>query len=76
MDKFELIKKPVESELNKFRTLFDTSLTSDTPLLNEALKYIKKRNGKMMRPILVLLMSKLFGTSNEATQHVALALEL
>ena len=76
MDKFELIKKPVASELEKFRTLFDTSLSSDTPLLNEALKYIKKRNGKMMRPILVLLMAKLFGTSNDATRHVALALEL
>ena len=76
MDKFELIKKPVASELEKFRALFDTSLSSETPLLNEALKYIKKRNGKMMRPILVLLMAKLFGTSNDATQHVALALEL
>ena len=76
MDKFELIKKPVEVDLENFRTLFDTSLTSETPLLNEALKYIKKRNGKMMRPILVLLMAKLFGTSNESTQHVSLALEL
>ena len=76
MDKFELIKQPVEKELEQFRTLFNSSLTSETPLLNEALTYIKKRNGKMMRPILVLLMAKLFGTSNEATQHVALALEL
>ena len=76
MDKFELIKKPVAQELEKFKTLFDSSLSSETPLLNEALKYIKKRNGKMMRPILVLLMAKLFGTSNEATQHVAIALEL
>ena len=76
MDKFELIKKPVAAELNAFRALFDSSLSSETPLLNEALKYIKKRNGKMMRPILVMLMAKLFGKSNESTQHVALALEL
>ena len=76
MDKFNLIKKPVDLELQEFRELFDTSLSSETPLLNEALNYIKKRNGKMMRPILVLLMAKLFGTSNKATQHVALALEL
>ena len=76
MDKFELIKKPVANELEEFKALFDSSLSSETPLLNEALNYIKKRNGKMMRPILVLLMAKLFGTSNEATQHVALALEL
>ena len=32
---------------------------STNPLLNEVLAYIKKRNGKMMRPILVLLMAKL-----------------
>ncbi len=76
MDKFELIKKPVAQELESFKALFDSSLSSETPLLNEALKYIKKRNGKMMRPILVLLMAKLFGTSNEATKHVAIALEL
>ena len=76
MDKFELIKKPVADELEKFKALFDSSLSSETPLLNEALNYIKKRNGKMMRPMLVLLMAKLFGTSNEATQHVAIALEL
>ena len=76
MDKFELIKQPVASELDEFKALFDSSLCSETPLLNEALNYIKKRNGKMMRPILVLLMAKLFGTSNEATKHVALALEL
>ena len=76
MDKFDLIKKPVGSELDDFKALFDSSLNSETPLLNEALNYIKKRNGKMMRPILVLLMAKLFGTSNDATQHVALALEL
>ena len=76
MDKFELIKKPVADELEVFKALFDSSLSSETPLLNEALKYIKKRNGKMMRPILVLLMAKVFGRSNEATQHVAIALEL
>ena len=76
MDKFELINKPVAAELDEFKVLFKSSLNSKTPLLNEALGYIKKRNGKMMRPILVFLMAKLFGSVNESTQHVALALEL
>ena len=76
MDKIELIKKPVAAELDEFRMLFESSLSSETPLLNEALKYIKKRNGKMMRPILVMLVAKVFGKLNESTQHVALALEL
>ena len=76
MDKIELIKKPVAAELDEFRMLFESSLSSETPLLNEALRYIKKRNGKMMRPILVMLVAKVFGKLNESTQHVALALEL
>lgn len=59
MDKLEVIKKPIEKELSEFKALFDASLKSSTPLLDEVLGYIKQRNGKMMRPILVLLMAKL-----------------
>lgn len=76
MDKIELIKLPIEKELGEFKALFDTSLCSTNPLLNEVLTYVKKRNGKMMRPILVLLMAKLFGKVTDSTLHAALSLEL
>ena len=76
MNKIELIRKPVEKELGEFKLLFDDSLKSSTPLLNEVLSYIKKRNGKMMRTILVLLMAKLFAAPNASTLHAALSLEL
>ena len=76
MDKIELITRPIEKELEAFRQLFDSSLQSSDPLLNEVLAYIKKRNGKMMRPILVMLMAKLYGVLNDATLHAALSLEL
>lgn len=76
MDKIELITRPIEKELEAFRQLFDASLQSSDPLLNEVLSYIKKRNGKMMRPILVMLMAKLHGVLNDATLHAALSLEL
>lgn len=76
MNKIELIKQPVEKELEEFRTLFESSLTSTDPLLGEVLSYVKKRSGKMMRPILVMLMAKLFGTLNDSTFHAALSLEL
>lgn len=46
MDKLAIIKKPVEKELSEFKALFDASLKSSTPLLNEVLGYIKQRNGK------------------------------
>lgn len=55
---------------------FDASLQSSNPLLSEVLTYIKQRNGKMMRPILTLLMAKLFGEINYSALHAALSLEL
>ena len=58
MNKIDLIKQPVEKELEEFRGLFEESLTSTDPLLGEVLAYIKKRSGKMMRPILVMLTAK------------------
>ncbi|MBU3856792.1 MULTISPECIES: polyprenyl synthetase family protein [Bacteroides] len=76
MNKIDLIKQPVETELNEFRALFEASLTSSNPRLQDVLSYIKKRKGKMMRPILVMLMAKLFGKLNDATFHAALSLEL
>ena len=76
MDKLELIRQPIVKELDLFKALFDASLTSSNPLLSEVLGYIKKRNGKMMRPILVMLMAKLFGNVTDSTLHAALSLEL
>lgn len=76
MDKIELIRQPIAKELDEFKALFNDSLQSSVPLINEVLGYIKRRNGKMMRPILVLLMAKLLGRINSSTYHVALALEL
>lgn len=76
MDTVDIIKYPVKQDLEDFRALFETSLKSDNMLLGEVLSYIKKRSGKMMRPILVMLMAKAFGTVNDAVRHVALSLEL
>ncbi len=63
-------------ELEELKALFEDSLTSETPLLNQVLGYIKKRNGKMMRPLLVLLMAKLSGQVTASSYHGALSLEL
>ena len=77
MDKLDAIKSPVKKELDEFQKLFNSSLQSTTPLLNEVLGYVRKRNGKMMRPILVMLMAKLFkGAVTPASLHAALSLEL
>ncbi len=56
--------------------MFDSSLQSPNPVLGEVLSYIRQRSGKMMRPLLVLLMAKLCGHINATTLHAALSLEL
>ena len=76
MDKIEIIKRPIERELSEFKMLFDATLTSTAPMLGDVLGYIRNRNGKMMRPMLVMLMAKLYGVVNPATLHSALSLEL
>ena len=76
MDKLQQIRLPIVKEFEEFKSLFDASLQSSNPLLSEVLTYIKQRTGKMMRPILTLLMAKLFGEINYSALHAALSLEL
>jgi octaprenyl-diphosphate synthase len=59
MDSLSLIKSPITTELEDFKNLFDSSLSSSNLLLNNVIAHIRQRNGKMMRPILVLLVAKL-----------------
>ncbi|EKU90915.1 polyprenyl synthetase family protein [Bacteroides oleiciplenus] len=76
MDNSSLIKSPIAAELDDFKKLFDTSLTSSNFLLNEVISHIRQKNGKMMRPMLLLLMAKLYGTVCPETLHAAVSLEL
>lgn len=76
MEKAALIKQPIEQELVAFKELFDASLKTSNPLLKQVLDYIRRRNGKMMRPILTLLVAKNFGQISEATYHAAATLEM
>lgn len=76
MDYLSLIKTPIEAELSDFNELFSSSLTHEDGLLSQALEYIRKRAGKKMRPMLILLMSKNFGEVSAITQYAAVGLEL
>lgn len=76
MDTLSIIKGPIEGELNDFIALFNHALEHEDGLLQTVLNHIKKRGGKRMRPILILLMAKNFGLVSQATQHAAVALEL
>ena len=76
MDKLQAIKEPIVAEFEEFKTLFFASLQSENPLLNEVLTHIKQRTGKMLRPILTLLIAKGLGNVSNAAYHGAIALEL
>lgn len=76
MDHSSLIKSPISQELEDFKELFESSLSSSNLLLNSVIAHIRQKNGKMMRPILVLLSAKLYGNVCPATLHAAVSLEL
>ena len=76
MDYLSTIKQPIEHDLNEFIALFEQSLTHQDGMLSSALSHIRKRGGKRMRPILMLLMAKNYGAVSNVTQHSAVGLEL
>ena len=76
MDNSSPIKSPISEELEDFKKLFESALSSSNLLLSSVIAHIRQKNGKMMRPILVLLAAKLFGKVCPATLHAAVALEL
>ena len=76
MERLEQIKQPVSAEFEVFKQKFDASLQSSNPLLGEVIKFIKQRRGKMMRPMLTLLMAKLCGGIVDSTYYAAISLEL
>lgn len=76
MEKLKLIKEPIITEFETFKALFEESLYSDNLLLNEVLSYVKQKRGKLMRPVLTLLMAKVAGEVNNAVYRSAISLEL
>ena len=76
MDTLTEIRRPIEAELKQYRTLFEETLQSNNPILHLALNHLLQRQGKMMRPIMVLLAARMVGEVNERVLHAAVSLEL
>lgn len=76
MDNLSTIRTPIYTELQDFIALFDKSLTHEDGLLGQALEHVRAKGGKRMRPILILLMTKSFGTVTPVAQYAAVGLEL
>ena len=76
MDILSQIRKPVAEDLARYERLFDTVLDHEDDFLGRALQYVRSRKGKMMRPLLVLLIARECGAVGEKALHSAVTLEL
>ena len=76
MDKLTAIRRPVEQELTAYKELFDAALAHEDDFLGLALDYVRRRQGKMMRPLLVVLMAKELGKVSVNSLRSAVTLEL
>jgi octaprenyl-diphosphate synthase len=76
MDYLQLIKCPIEDDLNRFVEMFNESLTYSDGLLGTVLSHIRQRGGKRMRPMLIFLIAKNFGKVSDVTLNAAIGLEL
>ena len=76
MDFLEQLRRPVAAELDNYRLLFEQTLTHEDDYLGRALDYVRSRKGKMMRPLMVLLIAKECGPIRPETLRAAVTLEL
>ena len=70
------IEEPVAAEFARFNTEFETSLRSETRLLQKAIDQILSATGKHIRPLLVLLSAKACGEVTKSSINAAVFLEL
>ena len=76
MDVIKQICAPIELEFEEFRKRYSSLFSSANPGVDVLLKFLLERKGKLMRPILVLLVAKCYGTVKDSTYHLASAVEL
>jgi octaprenyl-diphosphate synthase len=76
MASIDEIKQHISAELKEFDVFFSSVMKTDVPLLNMVMRYLMKRKGKQMRPILVFLSAKLLGQPNKSTYTAAALIEI
>ncbi|MBN8686030.1 MAG: polyprenyl synthetase family protein [Chitinophagales bacterium] len=66
----------IKDELSIFEERFKEAVRSNAPLLDRIMRYVVKRKGKQLRPMFVLLSSKLCGPVTEASYRAASLVEI
>lgn len=70
------ILDPIQEEFDLFEQRYASLFHCSDAAVDILLKFLLRRRGKFVRPILVLLTAKCFGEINEKTYNLASALEL
>ena len=70
MKELERIKLPILADLERYAALFDEVLTHEEEFMSQVLSYVRSRKGKMMRPMLVLLLAKELGAIGLSLIHI------
>ncbi|RKD92197.1 polyprenyl synthetase family protein [Mangrovibacterium diazotrophicum] len=76
MGSLDIIRKPIEKELDEFEDYFKNTIQSDIPLLSLIIQYVLRKKGKQMRPMFVFLAAKMNGEFNETSHMAASSIEL
>lgn len=76
MNQLDIIKAPIQHELTTFQSLYSDALKSENSLLNQVLVHLRKTKGKQMRPLLTLLIARMFGEVSQQAYYSAISLEL
>ncbi len=76
MGELDIIRKPVKKELIEFEKYFSSTLKSDHSVIKHITNLILRKKGKQIRPLLVLLTSKMLGEVNKRSYVGASLVEL
>ena len=76
MSKFDEIRQSIYPELTELNTVMKQSLNSNCELLNSVVDSYLQSKGKQIRPIIVILSAKFFGTVTPEVIFGAAAIEL
>lgn len=76
MGAVDIIRQPIEAEMDAFEKKFLEVMSSGVPLLDRVLYYIVRRKGKQMRPMFVFLTAKMLAGGRPLTDSTYRAASL
>ncbi|MDP2359603.1 MAG: polyprenyl synthetase family protein [bacterium] len=77
MIRLDQVQELVQPELAEFRRRYDEWIkTGKTPIVDQVIRFLTPRRGKLLRPTLTYLSARLLGESNERTHFAAVVVEL